>query len=38
MLSEGLDCAFGSRFVKGGCVVDYPPVKDIISATRRWSR
>jgi dolichol-phosphate mannosyltransferase len=24
ILSEGYDCAFGSRFVKGGGVIDYP--------------
>jgi dolichol-phosphate mannosyltransferase len=27
LLNEGWDCAFGSRFVKGGKVVDYPRVK-----------
>ncbi len=27
ILSEGYDCAFGSRFVKGGKVIDYPRVK-----------
>lgn len=27
LLNEGWDCAFGSRFVKGGEVVDYPRVK-----------
>ncbi|MFT3830895.1 MAG: glycosyltransferase family 2 protein [Opitutaceae bacterium] len=27
ILGEGYDCAFGSRFVKGGKVVDYPRVK-----------
>jgi len=26
-LNEGWDCAFGSRFVRGGRVVDYPRVK-----------
>ncbi len=26
-LNEGFDCVFGSRFVKGGGVIDYPPVK-----------
>jgi dolichol-phosphate mannosyltransferase len=26
-LNEGYDCVFGSRFVKGGGVIDYPPVK-----------
>jgi dolichol-phosphate mannosyltransferase len=27
LLNEGYDCAFGSRFVKGGKVVDYPHLK-----------
>ena len=27
ILGEGYDCAFGSRFVKGGKVIDYPRVK-----------
>ena len=27
LLNQGYDCAFGSRFVKGGEVVDYPWVK-----------
>ena len=26
-LNEGYDCVFGSRFVKGGGVIDYPSVK-----------
>lgn len=26
-LNEGFDCVFGSRFVKGGGVIDYPPFK-----------
>jgi dolichol-phosphate mannosyltransferase len=26
-LSEGYDCVFGSRFVKGGGTIDYPPIK-----------
>jgi dolichol-phosphate mannosyltransferase len=26
-LNEGFDCVFGSRFMKGGGVIDYPPVK-----------
>ncbi len=26
-LNEGLDCVFGSRFVRGGGVIDYPPIK-----------
>jgi dolichol-phosphate mannosyltransferase len=27
LLNEGWDCVFGSRFVKGGKVIDYPRVK-----------
>jgi dolichol-phosphate mannosyltransferase len=27
LLQEGVDCVFGSRFVKGGGVIDYPFVK-----------
>jgi len=27
LLNEGCDCAFGSRFVKGGGVIDYPWLK-----------
>lgn len=27
LLNEGYDCAFGSRFIKGGEVIDYPRVK-----------
>jgi len=27
MLREGYDCVFGSRFIKGGGVIDYPRVK-----------
>lgn len=26
-LNDGFDCVFGSRFVKGGGTIDYPPVK-----------
>lgn len=26
-LNEGFDCVFGSRFVKGGGTIDYPPIK-----------
>lgn len=26
-MEEGYDCAFGSRFMNGGSVTDYPPVK-----------
>lgn len=26
-LNEGNDCVFGSRFIKGGGTIDYPPIK-----------
>ena len=28
---EGFDCVFGSRFIKGGKVIEYPPIKKIIN-------
>jgi dolichol-phosphate mannosyltransferase len=31
LLNEGWDCVFGSRFVKGGEVVDYPRVKLLVN-------
>jgi dolichol-phosphate mannosyltransferase len=31
VLEEGYDCAFGSRFVRGGRVTDYPPVKLLLN-------
>jgi dolichol-phosphate mannosyltransferase len=31
ILNEGYDCAFGSRFMKGGKVVDYPTVKLLVN-------
>jgi dolichol-phosphate mannosyltransferase len=31
LLNEGYDCAFGSRFVKGGEVIDYPRVKLLVN-------
>ena len=31
MKSGGYDCVFGSRFIKGGTVIDYPIVKKIIN-------
>jgi dolichol-phosphate mannosyltransferase len=30
-LSQGWDCAFGSRFIRGGGVIDYPPFKRVIN-------
>ncbi|HLK46801.1 MAG TPA: glycosyltransferase family 2 protein [Bryobacteraceae bacterium] len=31
ILSEGYDCAFGSRFVRGGTVIDYPMHKLVLN-------
>ena len=31
VLNEGWDCVFGSRFVRGGGVIDYPPLKLVIN-------
>jgi dolichol-phosphate mannosyltransferase len=33
-LEEGHDCVFGSRFVKGGGVIDYPRLKYVLN---RWA-
>jgi dolichol-phosphate mannosyltransferase len=30
-LQEGYDCVFGSRFLKGGGTIDYPPIKYVIN-------
>ncbi len=30
-LNEGFDCVFGSRFIKGGGVIDYPGVKLVVN-------
>ena len=30
-LNEGFDCVFGSRFVRGGAVIDYPKLKLLIN-------
>ncbi len=30
-LNEGYDCVFGSRFMKGGGVIDYPRVKLLVN-------
>ncbi len=30
-LCSGYDCVFGSRFIKGGGVIDYPPVKYVVN-------
>ncbi len=31
MVNENLDCVFGSRFIKGGKVIDYPILKKVIN-------
>lgn len=31
LLNEGWDCVFGSRFIKGGGVIDYPVVKRVLN-------
>ena len=31
LLNEGHECAFGSRFVRGGRVIDYPRVKLLVN-------
>lgn len=31
VLEQGYDCAFGSRFIRGGKVIDYPPQKLILN-------
>jgi dolichol-phosphate mannosyltransferase len=35
-LLEGYDCVFGSRFAKGGKVVDYPVHKLVINRLANW--
>jgi dolichol-phosphate mannosyltransferase len=31
ILNQGYDCAFGSRFIKGGKVIDYPRIKLLVN-------
>ena len=31
LLNQGFDCAFGSRFVEGGEVIDYPRMKLLVN-------
>jgi len=33
-LNEGYDCVFGSRFIKGGGVIDYPKIKLFLNRLR----
>lgn len=35
-LKEGFDCVFGSRFVKGGKVYDYPKFKLFVNRIANW--
>jgi dolichol-phosphate mannosyltransferase len=35
-LNEGFDCVFGSRFSKGGGVIDYPRVKLMFNRAANW--
>ncbi|MGF1655685.1 MAG: glycosyltransferase family 2 protein [Verrucomicrobiales bacterium] len=35
-LNEGYECVFGSRFVKGGKVVDYPRFKLFVNRLANW--
>lgn len=35
-LAEGWDCVFGSRFIAGGGVRDYPPHKLVINRAANW--
>ena len=30
-LQQGYDCVFGSRFIKGGCAIDYPKLKLVLN-------
>jgi dolichol-phosphate mannosyltransferase len=35
-LNKGWDCVFGSRFVKGGGIIDYPHVKLLVNRTANF--
>lgn len=35
-LQEGYECVFGSRFINGGRVIDYPPHKLLINRMANW--
>ena len=35
-LNEGYDCVFGSRFIKGGGVIDYPRFKLFVNRLANW--
>jgi dolichol-phosphate mannosyltransferase len=36
LLREGYDCAFGSRFVPGASIVDYPRLKLVVNRVVNW--
>jgi dolichol-phosphate mannosyltransferase len=36
MVTDGVDCVFGSRFIKGGKVYDYPRIKLMINRTANF--
>lgn len=36
LLCAGHECVFGSRFVSGGSVTDYPPLKYVINRLANW--
>lgn len=36
LLNQGYDCVFGSRFMKGGGVIDYPRVKLFLNRLANW--
>lgn len=36
VLSDGYDCVFGSRFIRGGAVVDYPFHKLLLNRAANW--
>jgi dolichol-phosphate mannosyltransferase len=36
VLEEGYDCAFGSRFMRGGRIVDYPRYKLVMNRLVNW--
>ena len=36
ILQEGHDCVFGSRFMKGGGVIDYPRIKYAVNRLANW--
>ncbi len=35
-LQKGIDCVFGSRFVKGGGTIDYPFIKLVLNRMANW--